>query len=304
MKKKIAICGADGMLGSMVLDYFARSKNYQVTATLREKSGLRLLKSEYPTVKWEILDATASAADFTKLLEGNAWIINCIGIIKPYIHDDNPIETEMALKINSLFPYRLAQAALKIKARVIQIETDCVFSGKRGKYRENDLHDALDVYGKTKSLGEVYFNNVYHLRCSIVGPEKKSHRSLLDWFLSQNRGAKIQGFINHSWNGITTLHFAKICEGIIKKDIRINHLQHIVPVDSLSKGKLLGIFKKAFGRQDISIKMVKASEEINRTLETNNITLNKKIWRSAGYAKVPSIEAIVKELAVYVEGKK
>jgi dTDP-4-dehydrorhamnose reductase len=62
-------------------------------------------------------------------------------------------------------------------AKVIQIATDCVFSGSNGSYLETDPHDATDVYGKTKSDGEIESSAVMQLRCSIIGRENKGKKS-------------------------------------------------------------------------------------------------------------------------------
>jgi len=110
-------------------------------------------------------------------------------------------------------PHALAQATAKVlpMAKVLQIATDCVYSGKTGNYDEAAKHDALDVYGKTKSLGEVNARHVLNIRCSIIGPELKGRLSLLEWFLSQPTGARVNGYAHHQWNGITTLQFAELC---------------------------------------------------------------------------------------------
>ena len=242
---------------------------------------------------------TAGTAEIAKVLEGAQWIVNAIGIIKPYIHDDNAVETERAILVNSYFPYLLAQAAQKNHAKIIQIATDCVYSGEKGQYIETDLHDALDVYGKTKSLGETYFDNVYHLRCSIIGPELKAHLSLMDWFLGQPKGATVNGFTNHHWNGMTTLHFAKITQGIITQNIVIPHLQHIIPGDVITKANLVKAFAKDFKRPDISVVEIETPTVIDRTLTTTNSALNNRIWKAAGYDTPPTIERMVSELAQF-----
>ena len=95
---------------------------------------------------------------------------HAIGVIKPYIRDDDAAAVERALRVNGLFPHILARAAERSGCRVLQIATDCVYAGTIGNYREAAPHDALDVYGKTKSLGEVNSAAVHHLRCSIIGP--------------------------------------------------------------------------------------------------------------------------------------
>lgn len=297
MKKQVYILGATGMLGSMVLDVFAKNEDFSVVATARNAKEIKIIQKKYPKIKTKILDVEfVNVRDLKIVLRGADWIINCIGIIKPYIHDDNFQEIERAIRVNSLFPHTLAKAAKEIKAKVLQIETDCVYSGKKGKYQENDPHDPLDVYGKTKSLGETYSESVYHLRNSIIGPEPVAHVSLLDWFLGQKKNAQVNGFSDHFWNGVTTFHFAKICQGIIKKNLKLPRLQHVIPRDVVSKANLLKIFSRHFKRQDIKIKSVKAPQKINRTLGTQNPVVNKLIWHAAGYSKIPTVEIMIREL--------
>lgn len=298
---KVAILGCTGMLGSITLDSFVKSNNFDIIATYRDDAGLKSFLSNYKDVKFRKLDAqTASPEQIAKVISGADWVVNSIGVIKPYIHDDDAEESRRAIQINSIFPYNLSLAAKKEKAKVIQIATDCVYSGKEGKYKEDASHDAIDVYGKTKSLGEAYLDNMLHIRCSIIGPELKGHLSLLDWFLGNPNGSELNGFTNHDWNGVTTLHFARIAMGIIKNGIKIDHLQHIIPGNSITKAKLLKTFVKEFKRGDIKVNDIQAPTVIDRTLATNNKDLNKKIWLAAGYKTPPTIEKMVAELAEYV----
>lgn len=289
-RQKVAILGCTGMLGSMLLDTFANNYDFQIIATYRDGKIGRVLKGKYPKVDFRKLDIENRSLKTVKDAE---WIINAIGITKPYIHDDNSHEVKQAISVNAIFPHFLAQT----NSKVIQIATDCVYSGKKGRYKETDLHNAQDAYGKTKSLGEVWANNIYHLRSSIIGPELKGHCSLLDWFLSQPNNSQVNGFTNHKWNGITTLHFAKICTGIIKSGIDLPHVQHIVPANIINKANLLKNFAKEFKRPDIKVININAPIAINRSLETNNIKLNRQLWRLAGYKNPPTIESMIKELA-------
>lgn len=301
MKTKVAILGVGGMLGSMILDEFAKDEDFKVIATARNKKEIDLFKN-YKSVEFRQLDVEHADVDMLKnAIKGASFVVNAIGIIKPYIHDDNAVEVERATRINALFPHLLAKAAGK--AKVIQIATDCVYSGERGKYKESDLHDALDVYGKTKSIGEAHFENMYHIRCSIIGPELTGHLSLMDWFLTQPEGAKINGYKNHHWNGVTTLQFAKLCIGIIKKDIKINHLQHIVPSGKIAKSDMLKSFAREFGRTDIGITPVDAPKVVDRTLLTENLKMNEKIWKASGYKKIPTVKEMIEELARYKFGE-
>ncbi len=304
-KQKVMIVGCTGMLGSITLDSFFGSSDFELSATYRSDDELPALKKNYPGVKFKKLDAEEMDVNkIANIIRGSNWIVNAIGIIKPYIHDDNPAEVERAIRVNSLFPHLLAKAAEKTGAKVIQIATDCVYSGQKGKYVEADVHDPLDVYGKTKSQGEAYLDNIYHLRCSIIGPELKNHLSLLDWFLGNPRGAELNGFTNHQWNGVTTLHFAKLTQGIIKSNLKLPHVQHIIPGNMVSKADLLRTFAKNFKRSDLKINDVEAPTVIDRTLATENKSLNQKIWQAAGFKKPPTIEVMVSELAAYGFPKK
>jgi dTDP-4-dehydrorhamnose reductase len=250
-----------------------------------------------PEVQWNLLDVEDnSSTNALSILEGYDWIVNAIGVIKQFVHDDNPAEVERAIRVNALFPQRLARKAEESGARVLQIATDCVYSGKEGGYAEESPHDPLDVYGKTKSLGEARSDSVFHLRCSIVGPELKNHVSLLDWFLKQPLGAKVTGFTNHRWNGVTTLHFARICQGIIKTDLKLPYLHHVVPTGEITKADMLEEFAKKYGREDIKIVHGAARSAIDRTLCSTNETLNRSIWEAAGFYRPPDVPEMIAEM--------
>lgn len=295
---RVVVLGASGMLGSMLVDFLSRDSALEVTATVRGESLARTLKEKVPGVRSRLLDAErCGSAELLEVLNGARWAVNAIGVIKPYVHDDNAAEIYRAVQVNSLFPHVLARAAEQCGCRVLQIATDCVYSGSKGNYVENDPHDALDVYGKTKSLGEVYSSNVFQLRCSIIGPEIKTHVSLLDWFLDQERGTAVNGFTNHQWNGVTTLHFARLCQGIMTAELDLPHLQHVVPAGVVSKCELLQHFAREFQREDLSIQPAEARTVIDRTLNTTNQTLNRRIWACADYDEPPTISRMVQELA-------
>ncbi len=296
--KKVLILGASGMLGSMLVDVFAKSCPFEITATVRTKNIIEEFQKKYQKVNFAIFNIELNTLENLLVSAKPDWIVNAIGIIKPFIHD-KPEEIQNAIKINALFPYTLANGAKKINAKVIQIATDCVFSGKIGNYNESDPYDTLDVYGKTKSLGEIHMDNFYNLRCSIIGPEIQTKNSLLEWILRQPKNARLNGFTNHSWNGLTTLQFAKICQGIISNDLKPVTIQHIIPKDTVTKDELLRLSARFFNRGDILIQPVSAKESINRTLQTSYGKMNQLLWEKAGYPKIPTIAQMLEELATH-----
>lgn len=301
-RKKILVLGAGGMLGSMAADYLSRDETLSVTATVRDDAALSLLKTKIDGIDWKQFSITTEDQTKASLQQLGRfdWIVNAIGIIKPYARDDRLDERRNAIAVNAFFPYWLVEYADETQSQILQIATDCVYSGTKGHYLETDPHDPLDVYGKTKSLGEVPAHAIRHLRCSIIGPETKSYRSLLEWFLHQPQNAALNGFTNHQWNGVTTLHYAKICQGIIHRDISLPLLQHVVPACEISKYNLLLAFAESYHRKDLTIHAVEAATIIDRTLATTNAELNQSLWAAAGYPdSPPTIEKMVRETAAY-----
>jgi dTDP-4-dehydrorhamnose reductase len=153
------------------------------------------------------------------------------------------------------------------------------------------------VYGKTKSLGEVSAENVLNLRCSIVGPELGRPISLLGWALSSPAAAELTGYTQHRWNGITTLHFAKICAAVID-GAGVPSRQHVVPADSVTKAELLELMLAAFGRTDVAVRHAPGpGAPVDRTLTTRDPAANERLWRAAGYTRPPTIGEMLGELA-------
>jgi dTDP-4-dehydrorhamnose reductase len=268
---RVLILGKDGMLGSMVAKVLSENKSLEVIAVGRDEVDAKMdMQEKIETYK----------AD---------WIINCIGIIKPYISEN----AEEAIRVNSLFPHVLA----KVSAKVIQIATDCVFSGDVGDYLEDEEHDALDTYGKTKSLGEVKRHGFYNVRCSIIGPQV-GNPSLLQWFLDLPKQSEVKGFVNHYWNGITTEAFANVCVGIIKTNPEITNF-HIIPRDQVSKYELLKMFAEIFDRKDVLIEK-QESIDCDRTLGTIHPEFVKEIWQKSGYEEVPTIQDLLNDLKKHI----
>lgn len=268
MTINILVLGATGMLGSMVYSYLKADRGLNVAGTSRmEEEGL------------VYFDAYKGFGDFDLDLKSMDYVINCIGITKPYCRDEDIREVKNAIAINSLFPYILAELALEKRFKVIQIATDCVFSGAQGGYREDSPHDPVDAYGKTKSLGEVSSDSFLNIRCSIIGPEIYNKVFLLEWFLNQPKNIIIDGFSDHFWNGVTTLQFAELAKGIILQEkfdtlISESHVHHFAPNDIVSKYKLLCLFNKIFDKAARIKEREDGEKSVNRTLGTRYKTIS------------------------------
>lgn len=293
--KKILILGSTGMLGSEVLKVFSESDNYKIYTNIRNDRLKKLFKiNNLSKITFFKFDAQKDSLNkLKKYITKDTIIINCIGVIKPHINENIQDSVFNAIQINSSFPHKLN---LKyIKNKIYQIATDCVFSGKKGLYNENDSHDAEDVYGKSKSLGEVNNKNFYNIRTSIIGKELNSSKSLYEWFISQNQNSKVNGFKNHSWNGLTTKAYAKVLISIIENKINLPKNIHIMPKNIINKYEMLKLFKKKT-KKKIIIKPTIAKTTINRTLSTTHSKIVKKIWLGSEYKKVPNLKDLILEI--------
>ena len=159
-KYTLIILGANGMLGKYIVNYFELHDEFLVIKITRN-----------------ILDAaTIKYNGLIKILDPyqNAIVINCIGKI-PQREDNNP---KSYLQINSIFPHLLSQCCRETNNKLIHITTDCVYTGSKGNYNENDEHDETNMYGLSKSLGEP--DNTTIIRTSIIGEEMENKKSLLE----------------------------------------------------------------------------------------------------------------------------
>ena len=287
----VLVLGGGGMLGATVSHVLSRQLQLKVTAAARAP---RPAVDDSPSLV--AFDALRDSLDELLDRDSFEWIVNAVGVLKPRIDVYDPASIQNAIAVNAVFPHRLATAAASRTQRVIQIETDGVFSGSRGPYDESSPHDATDIYGKTKSLGETPAPNVVHLRCSIVGVKRPPALSLLGWALSAPTGARLPGYTNHRWNGITTLQFARLCGAIIG-GADVPAPQHVVPADTVSKADLLGYAVAAFGRTDLKVGAEPGPEPVDRTLATIHREANERLWTLAGYDRPPTIREMVSELA-------
>jgi dTDP-4-dehydrorhamnose reductase len=284
----LLVLGSSGMIGSGVLDLLSNSHLEVVEAN---RSGQnQILKNK--VIKFDIL--TSNLDSLFAQIPRNSMILNLAGMIRHKISNEHEKFVDEVLKINAEFPINLVKKASEHECKVIQIATDCVFSGAVGKYNEESRKDALDLYGKSKTQGEVEADNLMTIRVSVVGKERQSHFELMDWVISQEFGAEVKGYVNHYWNGITSLQFGRIIEGILKKSF-VAGTFHLIPRDEVSKFELVSLIAQYGGRKDLKIREFNDMQMIDRTLSTQYQDVNTRLWSEAGYPAPPTIEEMIHE---------
>ncbi len=242
--KSISVIGANGMLGYAVSEYFI-SQGYTVQTITREQFDI--IKDPMDTLEHLLVDTDV--------------VVNCAGITKSQIVKNT---IEHILKVNSIFPRNLASFCKQMNIKCFHITPDSVYSGSKGSYSEDDIFDSEDLYSLTKNAGEPM--NCMTLRASIIGEERGQSRSLIEWARSQ-QGKNVNGFVNHYWNGITTVHFAEIVEKILDQDLYIEGIYHIHSPNSVSKKELLELLDEVY-ELHLSVKPSEAPQFCDKTLSS------------------------------------
>ncbi|MDP3441256.1 MAG: SDR family oxidoreductase, partial [Ignavibacteria bacterium] len=239
---KIVILGGTGMLGHQLFKY-GNQLSLDVEAIVRNKKLIVKKTSRTFDDKIHILDEVKEINQLEGLLREIKpdFLINCIGIVKQSPLTSNYAES---IAINSLLPHQLEGLGVKLGFRLIHISTDCVFDGQKGMYKETDQPNAIDLYGKSKHLGEVNYGVGITLRTSIIGHEiTNSTHGLIEWFLSQE--GKVNGFTKAIFSGLTTLELSKVIFNyIIPSNIEAGLYQ--VASNAINKFDLLSLTAKIY----------------------------------------------------------
>ena len=281
---KVLVLGSTGMLGSAVVEALKDSKFELLTAS--RTSGIR-----FDAESLEVATLFTAAG-----LGAGDYVINCVGLTKSRIDESSPASRASAHRLNVEFPAELARVASLRGVKVIQVATDCVYSGLDGGYGESAPHDAMDVYGKTKSLGEIDSSSVMHLRCSLIGPELGRNSLFFEWVRQQPQGASISGYTDHHWNGLSSMAFGRVIRGILTQGLFKAGVQHLVPADQVTKDELVRMELESLGRHDVNVTSTTSQKSVDRTLSTENPDFNKTLFAAAGYSALPTISQMVDEI--------
>ena len=278
IKTKILILGATGMLGSQVCKYFYNKKKYATICVARSRKKFTLLNSTgKKKIKATFLDLQSLKKTKKMILKLQPdYLINCVGMVKQIMNKQNKKETFF---LNTKLPKVLNDLAKSENFKFIHFSTDCVFSGKRGHYRENDVSDCKDYYGKTKYLGENDSINTINLRTSIIGHELNTKIGLLEWFLSSKK--KVFGFKNAIFSGLTTLEIAKILDKhIINKNVIKFGTFHISS-KPINKYNLLKMISKIYKKNILIVPnySIKCNRALNSSKFKKITGYNRKNWK-------------------------
>lgn len=243
----IIVLGANGMLGHKLCEQFAAAGR-DVIATFRKPSHVyKELKEVFGNVRCigdlDVMDNQALTQLFQS--EQPAAVINCVGVIKQL---DTINNRRVTVGINSYLPHLLERQCGEIGARLVHFSTDCVFSGRKGAYRESDSADEIGLYGLSKYLGETtgLEGCSVTLRTSVIGRELgSSAHGIIEWFMA-NRGRRVRGFARAVYSGFTTIEMARIVGLVIDRPEPLQGLYHVASAP-ISKYDLLRLVRDEAG---------------------------------------------------------
>jgi len=238
---RLLIVGGGGMLGYTLLRRLAREDRFDVHATVRQPVAGPV--PDGVTLHSGIDVTTPGSVEATVDQVRPDEVLNCAGVIKQLDQGQAPIAS---IAVNALLPHRLAAAATAVDARLIQFSTDCVFDGARGGYAEDDAPNATDLYGRSKTLGEVGYGRHLTLRTSLIGHELRPGVSLVDWFLRQQ--GEVNGYTRAVFSGFPTVEIARILADYILPRRELSGILHLAarPIDKFA---LLGKVAAAYGHE-------------------------------------------------------
>jgi dTDP-4-dehydrorhamnose reductase len=260
---RVMVVGATGTLGHrLCLEWTER---FECFGTVREPVAepvAELLKAT-TLIPGVTVDEPASLRHAFEEAKPDV-VVNCIGAVKQAEAGQQAIP---AIRMNSLFPHELAALCREFEARMVHVSTDCVFSGKRGNYSEDDVPDATDVYGRSKLLGEVSGEGLLTLRTSLIGRELRGSLGLLEWLIS-SRGGTVRGFKRAVFSGFTTMALADEIALLVSEHPELEGIWHLAaqPIDKLT---LLTKLNDALG---LEIEVVPDEDvAIDRSLDSSRL---------------------------------
>lgn len=276
--------GSNGLIGSNILKVLSRDPSLEVFGTINVNYHHQL-RQEFSTRIFK----GVNVLDSSKLLEvfqliSPDVVINCVGLTK---HRLDAYRISDVIALNALLPHRLAEISKIFGSRLIHFSTDCVFLGDRGHYSEVDRPDAVDLYGRSKALGEVLYGDALTIRVSTIGHELGSNHGLLDWFLSQKLRCK--GFRQAVFSGLPTVIIGGILRDYILRDKTMIGLYNIA-AKPINKYDLLKLIAKEYGK--------KIDIEIDDELKIDRSLNSSKFNHATGFC-CPEWPILIKEMHLF-----
>jgi dTDP-4-dehydrorhamnose reductase len=225
---RLLITGSSGLLGlNLALDAM---DSHHVIGVDRDKLA---------SVPFELINADLLDPDAVHRIVAESKpdaVIHCAALANVDTCESDP---ELAYKLNTDLPARLADVCARRSVRLIHISTDAVFDGQKdGVYVESDSPNPQGVYAQTKLDGERAVLQVNPLaivaRVNFYGWSLSGKRSLAEFFVNNlGNGKNVNGFTDVLFCPMLVNHLGGVLLTMLEHELR--GLYHAVGAQALSK---------------------------------------------------------------------
>jgi dTDP-4-dehydrorhamnose reductase len=266
---RIGVTGASGMLGTALIDEL--SNKYEIFATSRNK-GL-----EKEGIQWDCFDLTNSQ-QLKRWLVNTApdVVVHCAAMVNVDGCENN---VDFATKLHVNTTTTIANYLDKNNKNLVYISTDSVFDGRQKRpYVESDEVNPLNIYAKTKLLGEkpvLLMENGLVLRTNIIGWSRSDNSSFAEWILkglSENKPLTL--FDDVMFSPLHVSNLSIIITQAIESEI--SGLYHCTSKDSVSKFDFGIKMATVFNLSISNIKKISVDDMNFKANRPKNMALNSK----------------------------
>jgi len=281
---RVLVVGGTGMLGHKLVHVLSADSGLDVHTSVRRPGQAAFLHPDatyHPDV-----DLSTGTESIARLLTSLApdVVINAVGAIK---QRDLYADIDQTYFINGSLPHLLSHLNPNRDGRTIHFSTDCVYTGDRGNYAESTAPDSLDVYGRSKAVGEIAYGRHLTIRTSIIGFETAAHLGLVGWLLRQPTGSSVSGYSRAIFSGLPTVSLSRTVHSLIVGDSERCGLWHVAS-EPITKLELLQRLNAALS---LGLEVTPSDTvRIDRSLDDSR-------FRLATHTLRPNWDTLIAELA-------
>lgn len=293
---RILVTGASGLLGVNIA-YEASKYNRVIGVTNR----LAYHSDTFDLITQDLLAPGAVERLIDKVEP--EWVIHCAALANLEACEANP---EMARKLNTELPKKLAATVARGGARLIHVSTDAVFDGALGDYTETDIPNPLSIYAQTKLDGEYAVAeanpDAIIARVNLFGWSLTGKRSLAEFFFNNlQANNQVFGFTDVFFCPLLANHIADIFLQMLENQLA--GLYHVVSQTASSKYKFGVEIANRFGLNAGLITPTSVSQADLKATRSPNLTLsNQKLIQSLNTPLPDLTKGLDRFFQLYQEG--
>lgn len=287
--QKVLITGGSGLLG--INWGLAIKDSYNVVLGLHNKSvklqGIETIRIDVESIK-----------NFRKVVDSLSpnIIIHTVGMTSVEQCEDAP---DIASYLNCTLAENVATVCSEKNIKLIHISTDHLYSGCYMNLTEKDLTQPINVYGKTKLMGEVMVSEIYPkaliVRTNFFGWGGPYKQSFSDWIIFNLReGSKLNLFDDVFFTPILIDKLASVSMNFI--DSNVEGIVNIVGDERISKYDFCSKIADQFNLPNYLFVRDKIVNSKRLALRPHDMSLSNKYAQSLYGSGLGNVDDFIAEL--------